>query len=362
MTRLERYIARQWLAWFFVFGIIFCAAIWLIDLVEQARTVGTKANVALTESAVLAALKLPMLFAEVLPFLILATTIITYARLGRRKELPVIQTSGLSSLSVLRPAMILTLLIGVLNITLLNPYGAETTASFEEKRAAALRGSNPKSQLRPIWLREQQGVITRLISASQSDMGEHDFSRISIIEIDMSAPEGAQFQRRIEAETGFWADNVWHLSNVSEQSRLDPPGHFDAVTLPSEQDPSRLLSRTITRKTVGFWDLPREISLRAASGQSVGRFVMRLFELLASPLHLLAMALIGGMACLRLDRLGQTTIRIAVSSGAALVLFLSVQFGISLGASGQLPIILAAFGPPVAACLIALTLLTSNMH
>lgn len=361
MKRIDRYIAWQWFKWFCGLSLIFALAIAAIDFVEQSRTVGARVDLSPAQLGWLTCLKLPMLLAEALPFIVLVTSLFTYARLGRRKELPVIQTSGYSSFSVLLPSLVMSGLVGAVHLGVLNPAGARTTAAFEQHRAEFLALMSTGEENRStVWFKEVTGAGTRLVSGTPLPGQPNTFSNITLFELNSGGNAG--FVRRLMAEQGVWAWGSWQLSGVTEQVADAPPNVIGSLVLNSDFDPSSVLAQTITRKTVGFADLPRFIETRQAAGLPTDKFRMRFAELAASPLLYFAMALIGGLACLRLDRLGQTALRISVSVLAAIALYLSVQLGISLGAAGQIPVSLAAFGPPLAASFIGLLLVTANQH
>lgn len=357
MTRLQRYIAGQWLSSFGLVVAIVCLAIFMVDLLEQSRTVGTRVYVPFIKLVQLALLKLPMLLGEVLGFAFLIATLLAYAGLGRRKELPVIQTSGLSSLGIILPAAALTLMISLIHLSVINPIGASGAKEFEVQRAALI--SEPAAQKSPStqWV-DRSGETKLLITATLQADGAPDFSQFSAMEF--TSEDG--FVRRVSAAEAIWAGGLWMLSDVRVESKDAEPSLFDQITLVSTQDPAEIIGSAHTRKTVSLWSLPGYIELRQTAGLSIDRYLMRLYELLARPIFHVVMTLLGVLACLRLDRLGRTALRTTVACFAGLGLFLVVQFAISLGATGLVPPAIAAFAPPAAGLMIALFLVTASDH
>ena len=78
---------------------------------------------------------------------------------------------------------------------------------------------------------------------------------------------------------------------------------------------------------------------------------------LAKPTLFAAMVLIGAAFALRPHRFGQTGVMILLAVLAGFALYFLKDFAESLGARGQIPLLVAAWTPPVAAILLALGLL-----
>ncbi len=108
---------------------------------------------------------------------------------------------------------------------------------------------------------------------------------------------------------------------------------------------------------MGFWDLGRFIAQMEESGFSGQRHRLFLQSELAKPALFAAMVLIGAAFALRPTRFGQTGVMILLAVLAGFALYFLKDFAESLGGRGQIPLIVAAWTPPVAAILLAVSLL-----
>ena len=77
---------------------------------------------------------------------------------------------------------------------------------------------------------------------------------------------------------------------------------------------------------------------------------------LALPLLLMAMVLVGAGFTMRHARSGQTGTMVLLAIVSGFAIFLLRNFAQVLGENGQIPVIAAAWSPPVAALLLALSL------
>ena len=108
---------------------------------------------------------------------------------------------------------------------------------------------------------------------------------------------------------------------------------------------------------VSIWDLPNTIHELAAAGFSTKRHQVWLQTELARPLFLLAMVLVAAAFTMRHTRFGGTGVAVLVAVLLGFALYFVRNFAQVLGENGQLPILLAAWAPPVASVMLGVGLL-----
>jgi lipopolysaccharide export system permease protein len=89
----------------------------------------------------------------------------------------------------------------------------------------------------------------------------------------------------------------------------------------------------------------------------VDAYVLKFHGLLATPIFMLAMALIGAVVCLRLARSGGLSQLIGAGALAGFVLFFVTRLAAGMSASGATTPEAAAWCPPLFALFAVLTLL-----
>ena len=134
-------------------------------------------------------------------------------------------------------------------------------------------------------------------------------------------------------------------------SSAPPPG--GRLDLPTTLTSDEILESFAPPETVGFWDLGRFIAQMEESGFSGQRHRLFLQSELAKPALFAAMVLIGAAFALRPTRFGQTGVMILLAVLAGFALYFLKDFAESLGGRGQIPLLVAAWTPPVAAILLA---------
>ena len=365
LNRIQRYILKECVSGLVLVLGIFVLAIVLVDIVEQMRTVGTRAEITLPQAIRLSLMKLPMLIEQTLPFAVLVAAMIAFSRLNRRSELPIIRASGISAWRFLTPLILLAVALGLFTTMVLNPIGANLTARFEAERAQLLRDqSGITVSGSGIWLRQGDSSSQIVINAKGVADDGVVLNDVKLIEEERLYQNGQPtelfgFKRRIDAERARLLDGFWQLEDVKEYlPGGQVPSSREFLSIPTNLDADKLLDKFASPNTIGFWELPGFIAQTTQAGLDAQRYSMRWWALTALPALFAAMALIGALACLRLSRLGGTPRLVATGAGLAVGLFFLTQFSSSLGSTGAAPPIVAAWAPSLFALFSALTVIS----
>ena len=83
VQRLQLYVFRQCIQSILLTLFVILAAIMLVDVVEQFRTVGNDTDINAIQAVQLSAMKLPLLLEQSMPFIILVSAMLAFSRLSR---------------------------------------------------------------------------------------------------------------------------------------------------------------------------------------------------------------------------------------------------------------------------------------
>ena len=358
--RIQRYIFIQCLNGLAMTLGIILGAILLVDMVEQLRTVGARIELSLLDAFQLTIMKAPQLILETLPFAILVGSMLAYSKLNRSSELSAIRAAGMSAWRFLAPAFFLATLLGLLSMMAIDPLSTHTNAKYEFDRASLLQetgaGIDARKNLKTVWLR--QGTETTQ-SVIHGEVAPDDNQSLLDVEIFVLEKNGEEFdfQRRIDAKKATLRPGFWQLEDVTEYSERNEPIKQDFLALTSTLDPSTILNRSKDEKSISFWKLPRLIADARQAGLDADKYIMKYHTLLAMPVLLGAMSLIGAIVCLRLRRSGGVTQLLAAGIGAGFLLFFVNQVSKGLASSGATPPQAAAWAPALIALFSVLSII-----
>lgn len=357
---LNLYIARKFLLAFVMVLGGFSALMVLIGLVSELHR-NASAAIGFAQAAGLAALGTPDGLYRILPLVTILAAILLFMSLARTSELVVIRAAGRSVLRTLLAPIVTALLIGAMGVAVFNPIVAATSNAYTRLENHFVSGAgNVLSLTREgLWLRQSGTAGQTVIRAEHASLDGTHLSRASFITFD----KNGQPLSRIEGATadltqGAWVVHnakIWHIGATGnpELSAVRKA----SVTLPSDLTEAQIRDSFGSPGEVPIWQLHAFIDRLMKAGFSAREYRVHFQTELAMPLLLVAMVLVAAGFTMRHVRFGHTGVMVLAAVIAGFAIFFLRNFAEALGNSGQIPIALAAWGPPLVAILLSLGLL-----
>jgi lipopolysaccharide export system permease protein len=294
-----------------------------------------------------------------LPFAVLIGGMTALTRLTRTHELVVARASGVSVWQFLMPALILVLCIGILFATVFNPISAALLSRFERLEAEYITG---KTSMLAV---SSSGLWIRQIEHDGGEAKEHIFHAMKVEQegtklsevIVFSLDGGGKFIGRMDAAYASLEAGQWHLHDVTINKPGDLPRHENDVLLKTHLTTGQIQDSFAPPVTLSFWQLPSFIHTLEKAGFSALHHRMYWHSLLASPILLCAMILIGAVFSLRLPRRGGVMLLIVTGVLTGFLQYFFTQMVYAFGQSGEIPVVLAAWTPALIALMIGSGLL-----
>ena len=361
------YIARRFLMMLLATFLAVLTLVVIVDLVELMRAnKGGKAG--FLELLGMAFLHAPSVTITAAPFTVLLAAMTSFAVLARSSELVVTRAAGVSVWRLISPALVVAAILGVFSFAVYNPIASAFAARFEtlESRFFDRTSSRLAVSGGGLWLRQGDDTGQTVIRAKRASGDIQRLWDVVIFQFD----KDDKLYRRMNARTMVLEDRVWRLGGVQRWDLMaDATGDADAALI--ETRPIGLESTTINTdltvehildsfaapQTISFWKLPGFISVLEESGFTSNRHRMHWFGLLSAPIVFVAMVLIGAAFSMRHARFGGLGIMALGCVMAGFGYFFLSDIANALGASGSVPVPLAAWAPPLSAVLFALGLL-----
>ena len=306
LGRLQIYVLTRTLAGLGGALAVISSTVLLICFVEISRAYGGRADVGFPRLVELMFLQAPAIILILLPFIFLFGVMAAFVTLNRRSELTAMRAAGVSAWRFIFPAAAAAFLIGVIDVTVLNPAAAELDGRYEDAKAAINEGQPNKPAVTAIWLRQGDEHTQAVIHAAAHDMkgGIVRLHHVSFFLQNSGSSGQLQFARRIEAAEAQLDPGFWSLSDVRETTAGVGSVRSETLSIPSTLDRRTAMEKFATKDTVGFWRLPETIQRAESAGFSSAAYRLRYQQLLATPILFAGMALLAAAFSLRLTRLG----------------------------------------------------------
>ena len=353
---LFRYVGRQFLLWFVIIAASMAVVIFLIDLLELLRRAGGKPDATFSVVLHMALLRLPHLVQEAAPFLVLFAALVCFVRLTRSQELVIARAAGMSVWQFLMPALVAGATIGILKIAVLNPAAALMLSQSEAMEGRYLTGQTSLLAVSGsgIWLRQVDPTGRQsVIHAPRVDPETMTLDQVTVFTFEGND----HFIGRIDAEHARLADGQWEFTNAWMTGPDRPDQFVEHHTMATDLTPATIQESFASPETVSFWQLPNFIRVTEATGFSARPHILRFHALLAEPVLMVAMILIGAVFSLRQTRRGGTIVMVTAGALTGIGIFFFTSVVQALGLGDSIPILFAAWMPAGFGLLIGLTLI-----
>lgn len=357
---LHLYFGRRFLMAFGGLLAVFTLMLGFFDLVEHLRR-HSDSGAPFSDLISLTLLNLPAGLYQILPLLVILATITLFLSLARSSELVVTRAAGRSALRALFAPVLAALMIGMLAIAMVNPIVAATSAEYENRVNALRADGQSVLALSPdaVYLRQGSAAGQTVIRAARANLDGTELSQVTFLSF---APDGGPVAR-IEAERAQLVPGAWEITNAKVWPLVGSDNPETEATLQATlRLPSTLTADEIRDSfgmpaSIPIWELPRFIERLQAAGFSAARHEVWLQMELALPAFLIAMVLIGAGFTMRHQRGGRTGIMVLAAILVSFGLYFLRNFAQVLGENGDIPVVLAAWAPPLAAIGLAMGLL-----
>jgi lipopolysaccharide export system permease protein len=329
------------------------------ELIEMIRRASHKEGIPLSIVFEMAAMKLPFTVEKVLPFSILIGSMIAFTRLSKSSELIIARASGISVWQFLAPAMLLVIAIGIFFTTVFNPISSAMISRYEKMENKYISGKPSTLSVSPsgLWLRHEERlsepfmgrtIEEYILHAKRIDQSDMTMHQVIIFLYD----EDKAFAGRIDAARARLEEGQWRINNATSSAPSKRPQSNQSIMLKTDLSINQIKESFASPKTLSFWELPSFIDTLQKAGFSAIRHQLHWLTLLATPLMLLAMLILGALFSLRHHRRGKVGIMIAAGVFTGFLVYFAANLVYALGFSGSLPASFAAFLPPLIAMMV----------
>ncbi len=355
--KLYLYFAKRFgwtLMWMFSVFMVLSA---LLEMIEVLRLF-SDAGVGVLETLRLTALRVPAGLYQILPLVVILATLTMFLNLARTSELVVVRAAGRSALSNLLSPLAVALLVGALAVGVFNPIVAATSRQYDLLEGRYLKGRESILSVSKegLWLRQGDDTGQVVIRASRANRDGTVLSDVSFFGFG----PGGKASYRVEAAEARLGPGAWELSRAKRwrfDTGRNPEANaerFARLAIPSELTQDHIRDGFGEPSSIPIWELPAFIDRLKQAGFSARRHEVWFQTELAQPLLLVTMVMIGAGFTMRHTRFGRTGLMVLSALLMGFGLYFLRNFAQILGENGQIPVVIAAWAPPLAGLLFAL--------
>jgi lipopolysaccharide export system permease protein len=338
-----RYLFRKFLFHFVLTSIGFSFLIFIIQLVEVVRRVGSK-KIAFSVQLKLALLNVPYNFDILLPFCVLIAAVWSFWRFKSSLESLILVTSGVPFLRLLSPFLSGALVIGVFKIALLNPLAAHFKGDYTHLATKHLKGGNVID-----FSLDGKGAWMRILGSEgysiiRSKKMTHDPIQLEQAAFMVFSSKG-KFKRYIFGKKIEFKDHSLFFHEGVLGLPDQKPKSFQDMKEPSTIKGSDIEKSLKPATHLSMWALRRLIVKNKEAGFKVSHHEVHYFSHLFTPIMLIVMVWIASFILYSPVRTKWLYYSSLLTTVAGLFLFLLNSYMVGLGGYGYLPVLVATVLP-----------------
>jgi len=341
---INHYLAKEFAKVIANMSLTFFCVGFIINLFEEInffKDFDVGINLPLT----LSILFVPSLFYNMFPFVILLSGIWFFMKIKKTDEIIGLKVSGMSNFSIIIIPSILSIIIGIIFVTSINPVTSVLVKKYE-----SIRGNYEKEHdylaaitENGIWIKEKNFGRNYIVRSARLD--KESLINLTIYIFDRNN----EFLKRIEAKSADIGSLNWKLK---EANVIDKDGRIlfkkiNNLTYQSKYDIKKIKSLYSNLDTISFWNLENEIKLLKDRGYSTREMRTKLHQSLAYPFFLLSMVLLSGVFTLGMSFRENNWTYVFIAIISSVLIFYFNDFSAALGKTDKLPVELSVWMPIV---------------
>lgn len=358
---LSIYLAKRFLRDFTRVLFIIALLIFLVELLETIRRYSGR-GASFENSVVLALTHLPVFVSQALPLVIMLASLTFCVTLARSNEFIVSRAAGVSAIRTLQAPILLSLAIGTLSVLFFDPVAAKLDQRYDLLRDIYTGNSAAKTvtvSANGIWMRQKTETGHLVVNADRASREGAVLHAVTVLEFDAHG----RAKQRINATTAvvsadrwvMYNGRIWQLGrtveNPEKQART-----FTLHSIPINISQSQILDGYPAPETLNVWEIPAFVAAMERAGFSSVNHKVHFQMQIVRPFLFAAMLMVGAIFTFQNARLGNLGISVLLALLFGFGIYFIQNLALTLGQAGELPPIMAAWVPPLAAMLMAVGL------
>ncbi len=341
---LSFYFFRVFLMWFAILFFIFAGLAVLIESAELLRRCSSKADVSLEIVLKMAFLKVPLLLQKLLTLFVLFGAFFGFRRLQRNSEVIVARASGFSLIQLLFPLAFCLLILGLLEVMLISPWVSFSQEKFEKMENKYIRHVDSQFMVSDtgLWLKQPEANGYTIVHVQKTHLAQRTFEGVSLYFFQ----DEASYLSRLDASSAVVKNGFWELEDPSYFSHQERP-LASGLKFRTLFTPEKIEEFFVPAATLSFWQIPFYIKMIEKAGFTAISYRVQWHRLLALPLALMGMFLIGAALSLHNPRQSKGMWNMGICFFVGFLSYILQDITQVFALSFRIPVEAGLWGPPV---------------
>jgi lipopolysaccharide export system permease protein len=330
------YLSRTFLSRFGLLLFAFLVLFEIFDMMATGEDIISR-NDSVRALFVYAALRVPEIAVQTLPFSVLLGALFTLAGLAQHNEIVVLKSAGISFFQILAMLGPLGIAIGLGHFVLADQVVPRLSPRIELLRDPEGRHGEEDAFAAGIWLRDGSAVVSMASASRDGRVVE----QVSVFQRD----ERGRLEATLRAQEGRFEDGGWTLTSVERVAPGEPRRLVPAMQWATGLRPAQLSSLAAHPSLLAIKQILRFIRTPEVGARPVHVYETWLQERISLLLKPLLMILLAAPAANLTRRQAGMAGSLGYGIAAGFAYFVADGLALAFGEAGKLPPLIAAWAP-----------------
>ena len=327
-------------SFFYVFLVMF-SLVFILNVLSELEFF-KDIDVGIDFTLLLSLLNSPSMIFEMFPFIFLLTTQFFFIKLFNNNELEVFKYSGLKNSSILIIISFLSLIMGILIITVFYNFSANLKNFYLEKKSQYTSDGKYLAVVTKngLWIKDE--IDDKIYIINSTEIKDNFLIDNFITEFN----KNYEVIRNVQSRKIDVSKKQWIISNAKIYNDNDYEIK-EVLKINTNFNYKRITTLYSNLSSLNFFQIIELKNNYKKLNYSLTEVNMQILKIIAFPLYLVLITILSALIMFKVKRLDTTTFKISLGLFISVIIYYINNFFLVMGNTERIPLIFAIFTPLV---------------
>ncbi len=327
-------------SFFYVFLVMF-SLVFILNVLSELEFF-KDIDVGIDFTLLLSLLNSPSMIFEMFPFIFLLTTQFFFIKLFNNNELEVFKYSGLKNSSILIIVSFLSLIMGIIIITVFYNFSANLKNFYLEKKSQYTTDGKYLAVVTKngLWIKDE--IDDKIYVINSTEIKDNFLIDNFITEFN----KNYEVIRNVQSKKIDVSKKQWIISNAKIYNNNDYEIK-EVLKINTNFNYKRITTLYSNLSSLNFFQIIELKNNYKKLNYSLTEVNMQILKIIAFPLYLVLITILSALIMFKIKRLDTTTFKISLGLFISVIIYYINNFFLVMGNTERIPLIFAIFTPLV---------------
>ena len=327
-------------SFFYVFLVMF-SLVFILNVLSELEFF-KDIDVGIDFTLLLSLLNSPSMIFEMFPFIFLLTTQFFFIKLFNNNELEVFKYSGLKNSSILIIISFLSLIMGIIIITVFYNFSANLKNFYLEKKSQYTSDGKYLAVVTKngLWIKDE--IDDKIYIINSTEIKDNFLIDNFITEFN----KNYEVIRNVQSKKIDVSKKQWIISNAKIYNDNDYEIK-EVLKINTNFNYKRITTLYSNLSSLNFFQIIELKNNYKKLNYSLTEVNMQILKIIAFPLYLVLITILSALIMFKIKRLDTTTFKISLGLFISVIIYYINNFFLVMGNTERIPLIFAIFTPLV---------------